>query len=152
MQEMVLPRDVRFKMLTQDWDVSRSECANATREALKVKNSRRRTVHNFGKVNPKMEEAMESMSKKFKRTLSFKKEPKLDDIMEEADRAASSLAAMAAKEFAWEPQQSLNEESKATIADYDAVDYGSEEEPETEIPKETKMKAVIISEDDAIAA
>ena len=149
---MVLPRDVRFKMLTQEWDVPRSECASATREALKIKNSRRRTVHNLGKVNPKMEEAMESMSKKFKRTLSFKKEPKLNDIMEEADKAASALAAMAAKEYEGEPKQSPNEGSKATLAAYDAVDYDSEEEPETEIPKEEKMKPIVISEDDAITA
>ena len=149
---MVLPRDVRFKMLTQEWDVPRSECASATREALKVKNSRRRTVHNLGRVSPKMEEAMESVGKKFKRTLSLKKEPKLDDLMQEADKVASSLAVMVAKEYEWEPKQSLNGESKETLADYDAVDYDPEKEPETEIPQKGITKPIVISEDDAITA
>jgi hypothetical protein len=72
--------------------------------------------------------------------------------MEEADKATSALAAMAAKEYEREPKQSLNEGSKATLAAYDAVDYDSEEEPETEIPKEEKMKPIVISEDDAITA
>jgi hypothetical protein len=146
MQEMVLPRDVRFKMLTQEWDVPRSDCASATREALKIKNSRRRTVHNLSRVNPKVEEAMESVGKKFKRTLSFKKEPKLDAMMQEADKSASALVFMAAKE--WGP----NGESKETLADYDTIDEDSEKDPDTEISKEEKMKPIVITEDDAITA
>jgi hypothetical protein len=126
MQEMVLPREVRFKMLTQEWEVSRKDCANATRESLKVKNQRRQTVRNMGKVNPKMEEAMENVGKKFKRSLSFKKKTskEVEEMMAEAEKAQSTLAVMAAKEYEWEPEDENStgsrQESK-TLDQYDAV-------------------------------
>jgi hypothetical protein len=154
MQQMVLPREVRFKMLTEEWDVPRQECASATREALKIKNSRRRTVHNLGKVNPKMEMAMENVGRKFKRSLSFKKGPNLEEMMHEADMAAAALAAHVAKEYEWEPKNMLLGETKeSSLADDNVCleEDTSSSDPETEIPREEKIKPICISEDDAIA-
>jgi hypothetical protein len=158
MQEMVLPRDVRFKMLTQEWDVPRQECASATREALKTKNSRRRTVHNLGKVNPKMEMTMENVGKKFRKSLSFSKkgDTELEEMMQKAEIAASALAAQAANDFEWEkPKKVLNGETKESLADYDVCLEEEEDlsnsDPETEIPKVEERKPIVISENDAVA-
>ena len=130
----MLPRDVRFKMLTQEWEVSRKDCANATRESLKVKNQRRQTVRNMGKVNPKMEEAMENVGKKFKRTLSFKKKTsaEVEQMMVEAELAQSYLAALAAKEYQWESEDAtcVSRQESKTLDEYDAVGMSYEEDPE----------------------
>jgi len=60
--EMILPRDLRQRMLRKDWDITQSQIAAAVRTNIKVKNQRRTTVQNLGK-STKMEEAMESASK-----------------------------------------------------------------------------------------
>lgn len=101
MNEMVLPREVRFKMLTQEWQVSRKDCAEATRQSLKVKNQRRQTVRNLGKA-PAMEEKMENVGKMFKKGLSLKKSKSVEDMMAQSANAASNSAAIAAKEYEWE--------------------------------------------------
>jgi len=174
MQEMVLPREVRFKMLTQEWGVPRKDCANATRESLKVKNHRRQTVRNMGKVNPKMEEAMENAGKKFKRVLSFKKKTstEVEQMMEEADKAASKLSAIAAKDYVWESDEQQTSESLGMP--YEDQEHAPEEdgdEPETARPPRSSPsiakvvrapprrslngsnhgKPIIISEDDCVA-
>lgn len=64
--EMVLPRTVRQDMLREEWQVTQSQIAAAIRQNIKIKNQRRTTVNNLGKVTDKMEEKMESMGKKFK--------------------------------------------------------------------------------------
>jgi hypothetical protein len=155
MKEMILPRELRFQMLTQEWDVPRQDCASATREALKIKNSRRRTVHNLGRVNPKVEMAMEDVGGKFKRSLSFgKKDAKLEDLMRQAEIATATLALPASKEYEWEPQNVKNGETKESVADYDVCleEEESNSDPETEIPKEeAPKKPILISEDNAIA-
>jgi hypothetical protein len=66
--EMVLPRKVRFDMLRLEWDVSRSEIADTVRRNVKTKNQRRTTVNNLGKA-PKMEQVMERLGRKVRRTL-----------------------------------------------------------------------------------
>jgi hypothetical protein len=155
MKEMVLPRELRFKMLTQEWDVTRQECASATREALKIKNSRRRTVHNLGKVNPKMEMAMEDVGGRFKKSLSFgKKDTELEELMRQAEMATATLALQASKEYEWEPKKVKNGETKESLGDHDICleDDESNSDPETEVPKvEAPKKPILISEDDAIA-
>jgi hypothetical protein len=70
--EMVLPRKVRHDMLRREWDVTQRQIADAVRRNVKTKNQRRTTVNNLGKAN-KYEQVMESLGRKVKRTLTFKK-------------------------------------------------------------------------------
>lgn len=70
--EMVLPRKVRFDMLRKEWDVTQRQIAEAVRRNVKTKNQRRTTVNNLGKA-PKIEQVMESLGRKVKRTLLFQK-------------------------------------------------------------------------------
>lgn len=174
MQEMVLPREVRFKMLTQEWDVSRKECANATRESLKVKNQRRQTVRNMGKVNPKMEEAVENVGKNFKRVLSFKKKTskEVESMMESADKAAGNLAVVASKEYQWEDEKTSDSFDVGLPYDQEHAPEDDGDEPETSRPPRASptitkkvlrppvkkslsssnhSKPIVISEDDCYA-
>lgn len=93
--EMVLPRKVRHDMLRREWDVPNKYVAEAVRRNVKVKNQRKATVNNLGKAT-KMEEALESVSRKLKRIIFLQKpvhqqvkilEKKLDD----AQRRRSQL-------------------------------------------------------------
>jgi hypothetical protein len=138
MQEMVLPRDVRFKMLTQEWDVSRKDCAEATRQSLKVKNQRRQTVRNLGKA-PKVEESLEIVGKKFKRSLSFGKkqsEKELEEMMKAASNAGNRQKIIS-QQYEWEPEDedlsngsaTSRQESKS-LEEYDAVGISYEEDNE----------------------
>lgn len=68
---MVLTRDDRERLL-QEWGVSWNEVLDAIRANHKAKNQRRRTVNNLGKAE-KIEEVMESVARKLKRTLLIKK-------------------------------------------------------------------------------
>lgn len=70
--EMVLPRKVRHDMLRREWDVQQREIAEAVRRNVKTKNQRKSTVNNLDKAT-KMEETLESASRKFKRILTFQK-------------------------------------------------------------------------------
>jgi hypothetical protein len=70
--EMVLPRKVRHDMLRREWDVTQKEIAESVRRNVKIKNQRKATVNNLGKAT-KMEEAMESLSRKLKRLITFQK-------------------------------------------------------------------------------
>jgi hypothetical protein len=70
--EMVLPRDLRDEMLRKEWDVTQREIVEAIRENVKVKSQRRTTVNNLGKA-AKVEEIMESLGRKVKRTLKFER-------------------------------------------------------------------------------
>jgi hypothetical protein len=69
---MVLPRKVRQDMLRRDWDVTQRQIAESVRRNVKVKNQRKATVNNLGKAT-KMEEIMESTSRKIRRLISFQK-------------------------------------------------------------------------------
>ena len=70
--QMVIPRTLRQDMLRHEWGVSQKEMADAVRENVKVKNQRRTTVNNLGKASA-MEQAMEKLGRKFKRTLTLQK-------------------------------------------------------------------------------
>lgn len=86
--EMVLPRKVRHDMLRREWDVQQREIAEAVRRNVKVKNQRKSTVNNLDKAT-KMEEAMESASRKLKRIITFKKpvSHQVEELNEKADQA-----------------------------------------------------------------
>ena len=70
--EMVLPRKVRQDMLRREWDVQQRDIAESVRRNVKIKNQRKATVNNLNKAT-KMEEAMESASRKLKRLVMFQK-------------------------------------------------------------------------------
>jgi hypothetical protein len=70
--EMVLPRKVRQDMLRREWDVNQRDIAEAVRRNVKIKNQRKATVNNLNKAT-KMEEAMESVSRKLKRLVLLQK-------------------------------------------------------------------------------
>mmetsp|Transcript_25757 Transcript_25757/g.60387 ORF Transcript_25757/g.60387 Transcript_25757/m.60387 type:complete len:280 (-) Transcript_25757:271-1110(-) len=70
--EMVLTRSAREHLLRYEWDASRKEIIEAVRQNVRVKNQRRTTVNNLGKAT-KFEEAMESVTRKFKRLVKGQK-------------------------------------------------------------------------------
>jgi TPP-dependent indolepyruvate ferredoxin oxidoreductase alpha subunit len=81
--EMVLPRDIRQRMLRYDWDVSQTQIANAVRANIKIKNQRRQTVTNLDK-HSKVEEMLENAGRSFVRKILFKKSTRKE--MEELDK------------------------------------------------------------------
>lgn len=81
--EMVLPRDVRQRMLRYDWDVSQNQIANAVRTNIKIKNQRRQTVTNLDK-HSKVEELLETAGRSFVRKIMFKKSTRKE--MEDLDK------------------------------------------------------------------
>ena len=85
---MVLPRKVRQDMLRREWDVQQREIAEAVRRNVKIKNQRKSTVNNLDKAT-KMEEAMESASRKLKRIVLFQKpvSAQVKDLEEKVDQA-----------------------------------------------------------------
>jgi hypothetical protein len=67
---MVLPRKIRHSMLRREWDVANKYIAESVRRNVKVKNQRKATVNNLGKAT-KLEEVLESATRKFKRLVTF---------------------------------------------------------------------------------
>lgn len=93
--EMVLPRKVRQDMLRREWDVTQRQIAESVRQNVKVKNQRKATVNNLNKAT-RMEEAMESLSRKLKRLVTFQKTVSaqvraLEAQMDESQRRRSKL-------------------------------------------------------------
>ncbi|KAL3915426.1 MAG: hypothetical protein SGARI_008187 [Bacillariaceae sp.] len=82
-------------MLRKDWDVRQKDIAEAVRTNIRIKNQRKTTVQNLSKA-PRMEEAMESLSRKLKRLATFSKPvsvqvKRLDQQMDKAMRQRSKL-------------------------------------------------------------
>jgi len=98
--EMVLPRDVRQRMLRREWDVSQQQIAAAVRTNIKVKNQRRATVNNLGKAT-KMEEALESCTRKLKRGVFFKKSTsqQVQELDQKVEMALKARKQMQASQF-----------------------------------------------------
>jgi phage shock protein A len=59
-------------MLKREWGVTQSQIADSVRNNVRVKNQRIATVNNLGKAT-KLEEAMESASRKLRRLITFQK-------------------------------------------------------------------------------
>jgi len=92
---MVLPRKVRQDMLKKEWGVTQRQIADSVRNNVKVKNQRIATVNNLGKAT-KVEEAMESASRKLRRLITFQKPVSiqvkdLEAKVNEANRRRSQL-------------------------------------------------------------
>eukprot|EP00980_Cylindrotheca_fusiformis_P007220 scaffold1525_cov142-Cylindrotheca_fusiformis.AAC.20 len=98
-EEMVLPKEERVAIL-QEWTVSHDEMVQATRDNLKAKFQRRRTVRNARKVE-KLEAAFEGAAKTLKRALHLKKRPsdEVKDLQDEAHRASEALDAVRVAEY-----------------------------------------------------
>ena len=123
--EMVLPRKLRSEMLKKDWAITQRQIAEAVRRNVKIKNQRRTTVNNLGKAS-KMEQVMESLNRKVKRTLLFQKSvskqvKELESKHNEAQRMRKQrmLEAQMADEYASETrsQQSGGAKSKDTVVE-----------------------------------
>jgi hypothetical protein len=91
---MVLTREEREAILLH-WGVSFNEIIDSIRTNIKVKNQRRQTVTNLGKVQ-RLEEAFESASRKLKRALLLKRRTGdiAKELRQQADTAATALSSL----------------------------------------------------------
>ena len=92
MANLIVARRQRHDILAEDWQIPRSDIANAVRQNLKCKNQRRRTVNNL--KTEKMDEVLESARRKLRRTLLFQRRPskQVDNMMKKANQAAAFMA------------------------------------------------------------
>ena len=96
-------RSVRIAILTREereqilmsWGVSFNEIIDSIRANIKVKNQRRQTVTNLGKVE-RIEEAFESATRKLKRALLLRKRTgdKVKQLKERSELASHTLASL----------------------------------------------------------
>lgn len=95
--DLIMSREERQTTLMEDWNVSYVEIARAVRETFKVRNQRRRSVHNIGKAQ-KLDTFLESAQRKLKRTLLFQKRSssQVQCMMQQAEEAAAFLAKVTA--------------------------------------------------------
>jgi len=84
--EMILPKFMREDLLRIECNASRREIIESVRRNVKVKNQRRTTINNLGKAT-KLEEAMESVSRKLKRFVKRQKSvhKQVRDLEEQID-------------------------------------------------------------------
>ena len=113
---MILRREQREGILL-DWDVSCHEIIDSIRSNVKIKNQRRQTVGNLGKVE-RLEEAFESAARKLKRTILLrpKTKSKAKQLAEKSLIAQQALASIKIAE-----QRALDEIHRSSC---------EEEEPE----------------------
>lgn len=92
--DMVLSRKEREKLLLE-WEVPVQDIVDGTRTVLRIKNQRKQTVINSGKV-AKLEEAIERASRRVSRALHLREgtSSKVKKLQEQADRAAAALEIM----------------------------------------------------------
>lgn len=86
-----MPRSVREEMLRKEWGAKQSDMAQAVRENLRIKNSRRRTVNNLDTPMTKVEEKMEGVKKSLKKSLGLRKSfrKQYDQWQNQAQEAAA---------------------------------------------------------------
>jgi len=102
--EMIIPRDVRQRMLRKEWEVTQAQIAASVRANIKAKNQRRATINNLNKAT-KMEELLESASRKVKRSLFF--QPSVSKQVEQLNEQMNALETVRANE---EMQDLMSEE------------------------------------------
>lgn len=90
---MVLSREERFELL-QEWTIPQDAVIQATRDNLKAKFQRRRTVRNASKVE-KLEIAFEGAAKSLKRAFHLRKRTsdEMKDLQRQANLASQALDA-----------------------------------------------------------
>jgi hypothetical protein len=92
--DMLLTRRQREKLLLE-WEIPQQDIAEGTRTVVRIKNQRKQTVVNSGKV-AKLEQAIEAASRRVSRALHLRKgtDNKVKKLQEQADRAAAALQKM----------------------------------------------------------
>ncbi|KAL7579500.1 hypothetical protein ACA910_007877 [Epithemia clementina (nom. ined.)] len=125
--EMILPRDLRQRMLRKEWDVTQSQIAAQVRTNIKIKNQRRTTVNNLDKSN-KVEEAVES-ARKFLSAKVFRKgtEKELRALQEQMELAEK--ARKVAKLYGANTSKTVDE-SRPELAAVVSADDGTENDGE----------------------
>lgn len=90
-KQMAMPRSVREEILRREWGAKQSDMAQAVRENLRIKNSRRRTVNNLDTSMTKVEEKMEGVKKSLKKSLGLRKSfrKQYDQWQSQAQEAAA---------------------------------------------------------------
>lgn len=90
-KQMAMPRSVREEILRREWGAKQSDMAQAVRENLRIKNSRRRTVNNLDTPMTKVEEKMEGVKKTLKKSLGLRKSfrKQYDQWQNQAQEAAA---------------------------------------------------------------
>ena len=91
---MVLTREEREEILL-NWGASFHDIIESIRTNIRVKNQRRQTVTNLGKVQ-RLEEAFESATRKLKRTLLLRRRTgeKVKELQNQANLASSALTSL----------------------------------------------------------
>jgi hypothetical protein len=89
---LILSREQREELLL-NWGASFHDIVESIRGNLKIKNQRRQTVTNLGKIE-RIEEAFESATRKLKRALLLRKDHKVKRIQEQANLAQSALTSL----------------------------------------------------------
>ncbi len=102
---IVLTRAEREELLL-NWGIAFDDIIDSIRANIRVKNQRRQTVTNLGKVE-RLEEAFESATRKIKRALLLRRRTgeKVKQLQEQADVAAKSLPS---------PTSSVSDEQKGS--------------------------------------
>ena len=87
--EMILPRDLRQRMLRKEWDVTQNQIAAQVRTNIRIKNQRRTTVNNLDK-STKVEETVENARRVIANVFgsgSKKKMRELEELMKNSEKA-----------------------------------------------------------------
>mmetsp|Transcript_4086 Transcript_4086/g.6430 ORF Transcript_4086/g.6430 Transcript_4086/m.6430 type:complete len:673 (-) Transcript_4086:101-2119(-) len=108
---LILPREEREALLL-NWGASFHDIVESVRGNIKVKNQRRQTVTNLGKVE-RIEEAFESATRTLKRALLLRRSTgnKVKRLQEQANLAQSALTSLKIAE-----EKALNEIRRGRIA------------------------------------
>lgn len=109
--EMVLPRDERQAMLQDEWKISHSQIASAVRTNIQIKNQRRQTVNNLGKMT-RLEELMESAKRKVSRLIKHQKSTsrQIEEMNIQSQRAETERRKI------WAQMDTLSSNSSAEMA------------------------------------
>lgn len=89
---LILSREEREALLL-NWGASFHDIVESIRGNLRIKNQRRQTVTNLGKIE-RIEEAFESATRKLKRALLLRRGNKLKRLQEQANLAQSALTSL----------------------------------------------------------
>ena len=89
---LILPREEREALLL-NWGASFHDIVEAVRGNIKIKNQRRQTVTNLGKVE-RIEEAFESATRTLKRALLLRRGNKVKRLQEQANLAQRALTSL----------------------------------------------------------
>ena len=152
-KQMAMPRSVREEMLRKEWGVKQSDIAQAVRESLRIKNSRRRTVMNLESPMVKVEERMEGVKKGLKRSFGLRKSfnRQYTEWQSQAEKAAILAERLDAETMIAEENAAA---AAAALDDADEADRSSGMSAadvsggHVAVKKKTLHPIVVISEDD----